>query len=803
LETTLKMILIEDSEDDSLILLRVIKNAGYILHYKIVETSDGLLSIINSDDWDIIITDNEMPNFCAEKAIQIIRDYNQNIPIIIVSGHISEEQIVKFMKAGAADYISKDNFTRLVPSIEREVREAKNRIEAHKAKLALSEAEKSAEALINATTDAAILMDRDAKVLSVNKIMASRFNLTVNDMFGKSLFTLFPDDEYSFRRKKIIEISYSKQPGTFLDFRDGMWLENSVFPLIDDNGDISKVALFSRDITDKKNSEDNLNLQKAFMQKLFDEAPVAIAIVDNNWQIMRINYEFEQLFGYSDHEAISRSIDELIIPDGRTDELSLLKNLPVSQRSNSFDTIRKTKSGDLKNVVLITKPIVMEENHIALFAMFIDVTALKKVENALVHSEEKYKAITHFTPNIAIQSFDKNGIINFWNKASENIYGYLEEEVLGKNIDDYVVVNNNSTNMVDIINHINTQNTFFGPKEIEASTKTGNIKTILSTIFKIPELSGDGSFICMDIDISDRKEAENQISKLNSELERKVNERTSELNSALAELKESNTELSLLNDALTEESRKLLFLNEKLAISEFNLKETIAAKDKFISIIAHDLKNPLQVLMLSSDILIRYGNKIEENQKIKEYNKIFNSAANLSQLLNDILQWAMAQSGRIEYKPELNDIFSIISEVILLMNEFAAKKSILIESTILPNTFLLCDKNMMTAIFRNLLSNAIKFTPQGGAIVVSCNFENSKFRICFKDNGIGIKQDLIEKLFRIDVNISTLGTSKEKGTGLGLILCKEFMEKHSGKILIQSELGIGSTFILEFPYTIG
>ncbi len=792
------MILIEDSEDDALLLFRVIKNAGYSLNYIIVDTAEALISIINSDKWDIIITDNEMPNFSAEESIKIIRNYNQNIPIIIVSGHISEEQIVKFMKAGAADYISKDNFTRLVPSIEREIREAENRKEAYKSKMALREAEKSAEALINATTDAAILMDSNAIVLTVNKIMANRFNMTVSEMLGKSLYELFPNDDYSFRRAKITEIALSKIPGTFLDFRDGMWLENSVFPLIDDNGNLSKVALFSRDITEKKNAEDSLNLQKAFMQKLFDEAPVAIAIVDNNWRIIRINYEFEQLFGYSDHETISNPIDELIIPDDRRYELNELKTLSPKQRSRSLETIRRTKSGELKNVVLITKPIILDNNNIALFAMYIDITALKKAELALVHSEAKYKAITHFSPNIAIQSFDKNGIINFWNKASENTYGYLQEEALGKNIDDYVTVKNSTINMIDLIKSIDTENTFYGPKEIEVYTKSGALKTILSTIYKIPDISDESTYICMDIDITDRKNAENLIIMLNYELENKVEERTSELNNALAELQESNTELSLLNDALVEESQKLFLLNEKLAISEYNLKDTIAAKDKFISIIAHDLKNPLQVLMLSSDILIRYGNKIEEIQKIKEYTKIFNSAANLSQLLNDLLQWAMAQSGRIEFRPEMNDVFGIISEAMLLMNEYAAKKNIIVESTITPNTYLFCDKNMLTTIFRNLLSNAIKFTTNGGSIFISSSVDSDVFRIYFKDTGIGIKKEVIDKLFRIDVNITTLGTSKEKGTGLGLILCKDFIEKHSGKIIVESEVDKGSTFILEF-----
>jgi two-component system sensor histidine kinase/response regulator len=168
-------------------------------------------------------------------------------------------------------------------------------------------------------------------------------------------------------------------------------------------------------------------------------------------------------------------------------------------------------------------------------------------------------------------------------------------------------------------------------------------------------------------------------------------------------------------------------------------------------------------------------------------------------LLSNLLEWSRTQTGRIEYNPAFFELVSTINEVVDLLNDTAQQKSILI-STILPqNIPIIADKAMLKTVLRNLLSNAIKFTNSGGEITISIEQKAGELIVSVADNGVGIKKEFIDKLFRIDYCYSTSGTDKETGTGLGLLLCKEFIEMHGGRIWAESKEGNGSKFNFSLP----
>ncbi len=224
-----------------------------------------------------------------------------------------------------------------------------------------------------------------------------------------------------------------------------------------------------------------------------------------------------------------------------------------------------------------------------------------------------------------------------------------------------------------------------------------------------------------------------------------------------------------------------------------------AEKDKFFSIIAHDLRNPFNAIIGFSSLLTE---KIQEKdyEGIEEFAEIIqDSSERAMALLMNLLEWSRSQTGRIIFKPELFDIQDSISEATELLKASAKQKSIAITSKISCNITATADKAMLSTIFRNLVSNAIKYTYPGGEIVIAAELELDRLKFSISDNGVGIKKDLLEKLFRIDENHSTTGTEDEKGTGLGLILCKEFVEKHGGKIWVESEVGEGSMFCFTIP----
>ena len=238
---------------------------------------------------------------------------------------------------------------------------------------------------------------------------------------------------------------------------------------------------------------------------------------------------------------------------------------------------------------------------------------------------------------------------------------------------------------------------------------------------------------------------------------------------------------------------------EALKENEAHLRELVATKDKFFSIIAHDLKSPFNSILGLSNLLVE---QIQEKNfdGIEEYARIIQkSSTTVFNLLMNLLEWARSQTGRMEFSREYIELGALINEVIELSNESAHQKSIKIIKELPRNLLVFADKAMINTILRNLISNAIKFTHPGGQIIVSAEKKLDELKISISDNGIGIKKEAIGKLFRIDENNIRMGTQNEIGTGLGLILCKEFIEKHRGKIWVESEIGKGSKFSFTIP----
>ncbi len=234
--------------------------------------------------------------------------------------------------------------------------------------------------------------------------------------------------------------------------------------------------------------------------------------------------------------------------------------------------------------------------------------------------------------------------------------------------------------------------------------------------------------------------------------------------------------------------------------SEKRLKIANASKDKFFSIIAHDLKTPLSNIEGLAELLFINYSKWDEEKIARFIKHLHNAAKRGYNLLENLLEWARSQTGRIEWNPSRTDIKKLIIETIDIVSDNALKKQILINTENVDNKFVYIDINMITTVIRNLLSNAIKFSNIGDTIKIETKLINKKYlQVSVIDTGVGISNDDKNKLFRIDITHSTRGTSDETGTGLGLILCKEFVEKNNGKIWIESQKGKGSTFNFTIP----
>lgn len=258
-------------------------------------------------------------------------------------------------------------------------------------------------------------------------------------------------------------------------------------------------------------------------------------------------------------------------------------------------------------------------------------------------------------------------------------------------------------------------------------------------------------------------------------------------------------ELAVSRAQIEEEAARYIQINIQLEQSKAKLKESNDTKDKFFSIIGHDLKNPLFVIQSMSEILETEFDEITPEERLEFIRAIRESSKNAFSLLEDLLHWARCQTGRIDYNPEPVHLKQLAAKCISLLEAHAIKKNINLLNSVDATHILLADKFMVETVIRNLTSNALKFTPEGGTVKINSKPVDDFIQISVEDTGIGLSESDKQKLFRIDVKNSEIGRSKEKGTGLGLILCKEFVEKHGGKIWVESELEKGSQFIFTIP----
>ncbi len=263
--------------------------------------------------------------------------------------------------------------------------------------------------------------------------------------------------------------------------------------------------------------------------------------------------------------------------------------------------------------------------------------------------------------------------------------------------------------------------------------------------------------------------------------------------------KRASNVLVISNNVIEGQNAKLLELNENLRKKESGLRHSNNTKDKFISIIAHDLKNPMHSIGFSADLMLNYYENLDDDKKKNHLSGILKTSTHTYELLENLLDWARAQSKSMSFEPKLLNYKFIVRNAIELSISSAQNKQIKIEDLTMEDCEVFADKNMIDAVLRNLISNSIKFSNPNSKISVKYKKVNDYLVTTIQDQGIGIPKKAKDKLFRIEEQVSTPGTNKESGTGLGLLLCKEFITINRGDIWVESEEGVGSEFKFTLP----
>ncbi len=440
------------------------------------------------------------------------------------------------------------------------------------------------------------------------------------------------------------------------------------------------------------------------------------------------------------------------------------------------------KSANLLLILLIIVSLLLGSATIILFYIY-----LGSIEKRLVKDREKIqKAESQInaileTVGEGIVTVNENGNIILINQEGLNIFGYKHEELIGKNLLTLIPEKYKSAHINGWEKYKETGVSSIVGKSIELEGIRSD-KTIFPLELQITETLIENQILLTGSirDITERKRTEEELKEYQNHLEELVDERT--------------VELEKVNEKLQGDIVERKKIEESLTKSEMHLKELIATKDKFFSIMSHDLRAPFQGLLGMAGILMDEIDDLEKDE-IREYAGVINkSSMLLFDLLNNLLEWSRIQTGNMKYEPTEIHLEAAVQKVIQLLEANANDKHITLNMIIDDNHIVHADPNMLRSIVQNLVSNAIKFTNEGGEIKISSELKDKYIVISVSDNGVGMEQKNIKKLFRLDTQVTTRGTKKEKGTGLGLLLCKDLVERNGGNIWVESELGKGSKF---------
>ncbi len=555
-----------------------------------------------------------------------------------------------------------------------------------------------------------------------------------------------------------------------------VWVSFAAKVLEHENNKANYVVGTISDISLKKNTQTMLKELEDRFFYLADHLPFMIWMTDRNSQSTYFNKAWLEFRNRSLESELETIPEDRIHLDDIDYYNSVLKNAYAEKTKFNVEYRLKTGEGEYKWVFDQGIPRFLSNGEfIGFIGATLDINERKIIANQLMESETKLKEITSVLGE-GIFVLDKNGYVDFINPEFTNLLGWDAKDLEGRTLHSLVHVMHETENEPHDcpITRALVTGEIYRIREDYFKQKDGDllpVSYVTSPIVRNGEIIGT---VTAFHDIKERKEYE-------AEIERFVEE------------------LQINRDLIEENAQQMIELNQKLMESEQQLKELNANKDKFFSIISHDLKSPFTSLLGFAEYLVEDLDELSK-EEIKEFStNIYKSAKNIFNLLENLLQWSRIQSGKIQYTPSQFSLTSLIDTIIALFQVNATKKKVKLINEVTDEITVFADKFMVDAVIRNLLSNAIKFTKAGGEVRIKVMEKDDMLYVSVKDDGVGMKEEIKNKLFKIDQHVTTKGTEQEKGTGLGLILSKEFVEKNGGEIWVETEEGKGSEFIFTLP----
>jgi PAS domain S-box-containing protein len=631
--------------------------------------------------------------------------------------------------------------------------------------------------LIEANLDPLVTINADGKITDVNSATEEVTGLS-RDFLVKTDFSDY------FTEPEKARIGYLKvfEHGYVIDYP--LTIRHSSGKLIDvlynasvyrdEQGKIIGVFAAARDITERKRAEEALSYEKYLLQTLMNNVPAHIYFKDDESRFVRINKAQAHFFGLNDpRQAMGKTDFDFFTKEhaqrAYDDEQEIIRT------GQPINLEEKETWPDHPDTWVSTTKLPMrdkEEKIIGTFGISLDITERRKAEEELRNSEKKYSDL-----HTMFRLLSDNADDFMWAKDLDNKYIFAN-----KTMCDRLLM------AKDVDEPIGKTDDFFAQRQRDALPEN-------------PEWHTFGE-ICTDSDMLTLSEGKS----MRFDEYGNVQGKFLFLDVHKAPIwDEHGNVIGVVGTArdvthqrqLEEEKARAV---EALKRSEENLRKINEEKDKFFSIIAHDLRAPFNGFLGLTEIMAEGMSRMRLDEIQKIANVMRSSATNLFRLLGNLLEWARMQMGSIPFIPVNSVLKPKILENLLIIQDMANKKEITIGFDIPEDLMVFTDVNMFGVIIRNLVTNAVKFTPKGGSVTISAkSLSDSFIEILVKDTGIGMNKSMIDNLFRLDTVTSRKGTDGESSSGLGLLICKDFIAKNGGILKIESEEGIGSTIRFTLP----
>lgn len=641
----------------------------------------------------------------------------------------------------------------------------------------IKESKEKYELIFETIPDAVIITRlKDGLIADVNKGFQNLTGYERDELIGKTFIELGILDNADVRRNIVTIVEekqfYSNYELTINDKYQNRIDTLSSSSIINIKDNLHMLSII-KNVSEIKKTQEELKLSQITFSGIINSVNEAIYIQDEDGKFLDVNDAVVKLYGYEKEYFYGKSPEILSAPGmNNLDEIIKAIKKVKDGEPQTFEFWGISKDGRIfpKEVSLSPGTYYGKK---AIIAVARDISERK-------NNEEKIKALSQAVEQspASIIITDMNANIQYVNKKTLEMTGYLLDELIGQN--PRILKSNlyNKEVYKEMWENISSGLEWSG--EFQNRKKNGELyweNALLSPIFD--ENGNILQYLAIKEDITKRKKEQEELFLLNEEI-KKAKERI---------------ELSL------EQKNQLI---DELMKTREELVKNNSEKDKFFSIIAHDLKNPFQGFLGLTELMVS-GVQDMKLSEIQEFGTLLrDSANNLYKLLENLLEWSRMQRGIVDFKLEYVNLHNIVTQSVNIFKTSAVHKKITIINKVTEDIVLYVDNAMITATIRNILNNAIKFTNENGNVEIGVSSKSNKnmkeyYQIYIKDSGIGMPEDILNDLFKIDKVVSRPGTEGEASSGLGLLLCKEYIDKNNGKLWVESKENVGTTFYIEIP----